>query len=119
MYVPLARDLAVRGVASLRFDLEGFADTPPRPGMAPDSYSPYFVDNTRAAIDFLQAECGVDRVVLVGMCSGAYHAFHTALADSRVAAIVLLRPQVFSWEEGEALDEDRSENYKLWRYFDT
>ncbi len=117
MYVPLARELATRGIVSLRFDLEGFADSPPRAASPPDSYSPFMVDNTRTAIDFLQTTCGVNRIVVAGMCSGAYHAFHTALVDSRVTATLLLRPQVFSWEKDEALDQERRKNYRIWRYY--
>ncbi|MGO9709504.1 MAG: serine aminopeptidase domain-containing protein [Polyangiaceae bacterium] len=117
MYVPLSRILAARGFTSLRFDIESFADSPPREGVPPnDSYSTYAVTNAQAAIDFLRSR-GVNRIVLAGMCSGAYHAFHTALADSRVAGAIMLRPQVFSWGEGEALDKQRHKNARAWSHY--
>jgi pimeloyl-ACP methyl ester carboxylesterase len=119
MYVPLSRLLAARGFVSLRFDIESFGDSPPREGVpANDSYSTYATVNAQAAIDYLRAR-GVDRIVLAGMCSGAYHSFHTALADTRVAGAVMLRPQVFSWAEGEALDKQRRKNAREWTHYST
>jgi hypothetical protein len=40
--------------------------------------------------------------VLVGLCSGAYVAFHSA-ADPRVAGVVLINQQTFHWKKGDSL----------------
>jgi pimeloyl-ACP methyl ester carboxylesterase len=118
MYVPLSRAMAARGFVSLRFDLESFGDSPPRDGVpGGDSYSSYAAVNAQAAIDYLRSTRGVDRIVVVGMCSGAYHAFHAALADDRVSGIIMLRPQVFSWDEGEALDKERQRKVRDWVHY--
>ena len=63
-------------------------------------YSKDSVIDVRAAIDALSAR-GCDRFVLLGLCSGAYAAFQTALADSRVVAQVLLNPRRLSVAAGD------------------
>jgi hypothetical protein len=99
-------------------DIEGFGDSPPRAG-APrnDSYSSYATINARAAIDYLKTTRAVENIVLCGMCSGAYHVFHTALADERVNCAIMIRPQVFSWGDGEAIDPDRHSGYREWLHY--
>ncbi len=42
--------------------------------------------------------------MLVGLCSGAYVAFHLGATDPRVVAEVLINPQTFEWREGDSLD---------------
>jgi pimeloyl-ACP methyl ester carboxylesterase len=118
MYVPLMRALAERGFASLRFDIEGIAESSPRPGARNnDVYTTLAVSNVEAAMAELRARRGVDRIFLVGLCSGAYHAFHTGLHDRSVTGAILINPQTFSWKEGDALDVQRWENYNSSRYY--
>lgn len=96
MWVDAARRWAEAGVAVVRFDLSGFGDT--GPGLTPlDTeafYADELVDQVRAVIDGL-AEVGLpDRVMLAGLCSGAYSTWHTAVDDPRVVGAVLLNPKV-------------------------
>jgi hypothetical protein len=52
-----------------------------------------------AAIDFLCR--GQDAgVIVLGLCSGAYLGFHTALADKRVRGLALVNQQKYVWVEG-------------------
>lgn len=99
----IARTLAVSGVPSLRVDLAGIGDSPDRP----DGTSPIFaVDawhDLRHAIDHLDAQ-GAGPVVLLGMCSGAYAAFHAAYHDDRVAGVVLANLPCFDWHPDNDLD---------------
>jgi pimeloyl-ACP methyl ester carboxylesterase len=107
MYVPMARELAQKGFATLRFDLNGVGDTPRIPGGERNPiYSKAFVKDVRAAIDAL-AELGFERFVAVGLCSGAYLAFHSALAEPRLEGVVLVNAQTFDWKDGDSLEVKR------------
>lgn len=90
MNVSLARALAAAGHLVLRFDLSGIGDSDPRG----DGLSPLeaHLADIREVIDALQASRGVQRVVLLGLCSGADHAVIYAAQDARVVGAVLLDP---------------------------
>ncbi len=90
LHVQLARALAAVGVASLRFDFSGMGDSPHRV----DQLSIYDIVRREPveAMDAL-AQHGFERFVLVGMCSGAYSAFHAACDDTRVAAAIMINPE--------------------------
>ncbi|HEV7529993.1 MAG TPA: alpha/beta hydrolase [Solirubrobacteraceae bacterium] len=101
MWVETARRWAALGVPTLRLDLEGIGDaggdTSPFGEMA-QLYVPALVDQVRGALDDLaERELG-PRFVLAGLCSGAYWAFHAALADERVVAAYLLNPRALFWD---------------------
>lgn len=90
LHVTLARELAARGVPSLRFDLSGLGDSEPRRDELP------LLDGNladiRAAVDAVSATTG--RVVLVGLCSGADLSIVYASSDERVIGAVLLDPSI-------------------------
>lgn len=88
LHVRLAASLAARGFRTLRLDYSGVGDTPVRRDRIPIHDAR--VLETRSALDWLQAEHGVERFVLAGICTGADNAFRTALADDRVAGLILL-----------------------------
>ncbi|THV20279.1 alpha/beta fold hydrolase [Peteryoungia ipomoeae] len=102
--VNLARNLARRGIPSLRFDAAGVADSPARPG-APDQvlYSDFQEHDVREALDFL-AQHSAAPIVVVGRCSGAYLAIRSALSDPRINGVVCANPFVFAWDK--AIDVD-------------
>lgn len=104
MYVDFGRQWAAEGFTVARFDLSGVGDTPAREGHPENTvYSPQFVGDARASMDFL-AQRGVERFVLVGLCSGAYVAYHTAAVDPRATGLVLINAQTFRWHPGDQLD---------------
>jgi len=97
--VDLSRRLAASGFASLRFDFAGLADSV-APGDAPSHvFETDRVPDFRAAIDALE-HLGYRRFAIEGMCSGAYHAFHAALADARVGELMLVNLPFFEWPKG-------------------
>jgi dienelactone hydrolase len=102
MWVEAARRWAAAGVLALRLDVEGIGDADGDGTSYRDDaalYTPAFVPQVLAAVDFLQARGVASRFVLGGLCSGAYWSFHAALQDSRISAVLLLNPRVLIWSD--------------------
>ncbi|HEY7932751.1 MAG TPA: alpha/beta fold hydrolase [Solirubrobacteraceae bacterium] len=100
MWVQIARRWAVRGVPTLRLDLEGIGDADgdaERFDTLAELYVPELVEQVRAALDVLEARGLPRRYVLIGLCSGAYWSFHGALCDQRVSAALMLNPRAIFW----------------------
>ena len=103
MWTEQARAWAARGVPSVRLDAVGIGDGGGDPnGIEPgDShFSGDFEVQLETVLDALGEEGMGTRFLLVGLCSGAYHAYRTAVADQRVAAAVLINPSVVIWRPG-------------------
>jgi hypothetical protein len=88
LYVHIARRLARDGHVALRFDFSGIGDSEARRDALP------FVESAplevREAMNLLEKKHGIDRFVLIGLCSGADMAFKVAGIDPRVIATVQL-----------------------------
>ena len=88
LHVDIARRLAAAGHAVLRFDMSGVGDSELQSGGL------LYIERSRQdvveAIDAISAMVGSQRVVLMGLCTGAFNAFRAALIDDRVAGCVLL-----------------------------
>jgi alpha-beta hydrolase superfamily lysophospholipase len=118
LYVKMARAWGAQGFSVLRFDLAGIGDSRLAEGYVESRlYSKESVTDVQAAMSFMQRFRGIDRFVLVGLCSGAYVAFHAALADPRVAGEVLINPATFSWKPGDPLDAAMQTVYKSTRFY--
>ncbi len=94
LWVELARSWASEGLAVLRVDMSGIGDSPPRPGQPVD-----VIYSREALEDVADIVAGVSpgapsAVVLMGLCSGAYHALRTG-ADLGVGGVLAINP-VFS-----------------------
>ena len=85
--VTIARELAAQGIPALRFDLAGHGDSA-RPSGA-YSFEAQAVIDLRSAMDALAAAAKVERFVIFGYCSGAYHAYAAALEDERIAGLLM------------------------------
>ncbi|MFL6692037.1 MAG: alpha/beta fold hydrolase [Ramlibacter sp.] len=104
VYVRMARTLAAAGHRVLRLDVAGIGDSPPAPGQpAGNLYERNSVHDVHAAIDAL-AQRGCREIVLMGICSGSYLSFQTALADDRVDGIVLMNARLLEWTPGQPGD---------------
>lgn len=114
--VSLARRLACEGVASFRMDVGGVGDGADRPGAADTLdqvlYHPDLVGDVSAALDWLEAN-GYPRIALMGACSGAHLALHSAAADARVQGLVLVNIQRFVWREGETVEQAIASSYAV------
>jgi pimeloyl-ACP methyl ester carboxylesterase len=89
--VRMARKLAEMGHPCFRFDFSGIGDSEPRRDTLAAAESA--VVETREAMDLIGArKGGVNRFILIGLCSGADMAFKTAQVDERVVGLVQLDP---------------------------
>jgi alpha-beta hydrolase superfamily lysophospholipase len=96
LYVPLARELAARGHVVLRYDLGGIGDSAPPPGAAENvAYPAHALDDAREAIAFVSKQAPGRRVILAGLCSGAWHAFCAAKDGLQVDGIVSVNPPLY------------------------
>jgi pimeloyl-ACP methyl ester carboxylesterase len=92
MHVTLARTLAEAGHSVLRVDLSGLGDSELRDdGLSPLDGN---MADIRDVLDMLQTTRQMQKVVLVGLCSGADHSVIYAGSDPRVAGVVLLDPSI-------------------------
>ncbi len=103
--VDFARYLAKHGIACLRFDFAGLGDSIGPPGkenLLTHTFSDRLPD-IRAALDALEKQ-GFRRFGMLGLCSGAYHAFHAALADPRLSRLLLVNLPLFQLPTRNVLD---------------
>jgi len=90
-YTEWAREAALRGCPALRFDIRGLGDSPPeRAETLNVLYREETRQDVREAVSVACDRTGSSSVALVGLCAGAYQAFHAARSDARVGALVLL-----------------------------
>jgi pimeloyl-ACP methyl ester carboxylesterase len=103
--VTSGRAMAQAGVTTFRMDFAGLGDS----AGGPAEDRPHLFDASRdaeisAALDMLEGH-GYRRFILTGICAGAYHAFHGALADSRVVAVYAVNLPKFRWPVGDDPDQ--------------
>ncbi|HUR89956.1 MAG TPA: alpha/beta fold hydrolase [Ramlibacter sp.] len=119
VYVKVARDLAAAGYRVLRMDVGGVGDSRIEDGFSPDQmYRDYATTDVSAAIDML-VERGCSRVFLLGICSGAYLAFQTALKDPRVSGQMIINARLLEWdtEKNGPWQASMQQYYKSTRYY--
>jgi len=88
--VKIARLLGQLGFTSLRFDFSGVGDSSVRKDNLP--YHKSVILETQEAIDFVHSAKGIQRFILLGICSGAMNAFEVARRDPRVRGVILINP---------------------------
>jgi pimeloyl-ACP methyl ester carboxylesterase len=99
VWVDLARACATDGLRCLRMDLSGLGESPTRPGRTEGVEFP--ADALVDMADMRQAvtaEFG-SQLMLVGLCSGGYHAIETALLDP-VMSVCAINPAIslYPWD---------------------
>lgn len=117
LYVTWARAFAAEGLSTLRFDRPGLGDSPAIGEVENYVYSARSAAWSREAMDFLVRSARADRFVLMGLCSGAYVSYHSALADGRVVGAVLVNPLTFRWREGDSLEVVTRKSFSSTRFY--
>ncbi|WP_446901856.1 alpha/beta hydrolase [Burkholderia sp. YIM B11467] len=92
--VRIARELARRGIASLRFDGRGIGDSVSGSGARAPVYSSTVVEDVATAAHWLK-EQGYRHVVSFGICSGAYSALRAALVGRALSGVISVNLQSF------------------------
>ena len=111
LYVSLARQLAAKGFPCLRMDLCGLGDSvTPYTERENDPYPATALRDIDRTLECLESQFGVRRVVLMGLCSGAYAAFQAAaqLSSPLLTESVLINPVTLHWNENLPLTWDRA-----------
>ncbi len=86
LHVDLARSLARHGIASLRFDISGIGESF---GVGVGGRSiDRAADEISQAIDWIEQNTKIEKVILFGLCSGADDSLHAAVRDDRVVGVV-------------------------------
>ena len=104
--VRMARKLAASGTSSLRIDLGGIGDSDETVGWTHADRSTQLFDDAalrdvHAALDALEQR-GFSHCFVIGVCSGAHHAFQAALRDSRIVGVALANLPAFDRQAGGA-----------------
>jgi PST family polysaccharide transporter len=101
LWVELARRWACFGIRSVRVDVSGIGDSPLRAGQRERvPYPPEIFEDVADIASDLRPDDPHD-VVLVGLCSGGYHAIECGI-DLGVRGICAINPTLapFSWQHG-------------------
>jgi alpha-beta hydrolase superfamily lysophospholipase len=118
MNVELAREFASRGYLAFRFDAAGLGESLAAPGARENRiYTKDSVADVEAAMTLLEKTRHASRFVLVGLCSGAYLAFHATIKDPRVAGQILLSSYAFEWQEGDPVAPKMREPFRSTRFY--
>jgi pimeloyl-ACP methyl ester carboxylesterase len=109
LWVETARRWAARGVPSFRLDLTSIGESDGLDERLPVEmlYREHLVEEVTAAMEMLERRIGARRFILVGLCAGAFWAFHSAVKAERVRSAVLINPRLFFWDP--EVDERRNE----------
>jgi pimeloyl-ACP methyl ester carboxylesterase len=107
--VRIAREMARRGIASLRIDARGIGDSPPvSRGVVTDTpisiHANSTIEDVATAAAWLKRK-GYNAVVTFGICSGAYSALRAALIESAITGVIAVNLQRFYVPEDMTLRE--------------
>jgi len=114
--VNIARWLAANGIASLRMDGSGTGDSSLETGERGQPYSVQGDHDLTAGVDELSRRFGTS-VLVLGMCSGAFHALRAAYDDHRISGLMLLNLQKFVWQGGESLSVVQRTTFRTTRFY--
>jgi predicted alpha/beta hydrolase len=120
LYVLLARQLASRGFRCFRMDIGGLGDS--LTSGCEGENNPYLATAFRdieVALEDLETRLGARHMVLMGLCSGAYFAFQSAvqIANPVLVESVLINPLTFFWKDGMSLEASPATEIAKFHYY--
>ena len=107
LYVFLARQLAAQGFRTVRLDFCSLGDSVSSDSeYENDPHPATAFRDVDLILKQLQQRYGATKIVLMGLCSGAYAAFQSAaqLQNPVLVESILINPLTFFWKEGMSLD---------------
>lgn len=111
--VPIARDCAVSGYVAMRFELGGNGDSPAPPGAGTNEPFPtHAAANIRSAVEAMRRDLGVERVIVLGHCAGAWATYRAAVTDAGADEYILLNWMNFYATPGANTARDEVVNYR-------
>lgn len=120
LHVRLARHLAKLGYPCLRVDISGLGDSPADDvSHENDAYAATAFRDVALTCDYLKRLQPGRLIVLMGLCSGAYAAFQSAvqLPHPEVIEGIMLNPLTFFWREGMSLTTSPTQRLQTWHYY--
>jgi pimeloyl-ACP methyl ester carboxylesterase len=107
--VRIAREMARRGIASMRIDARGIGDSPPRTAQGPLDLVPSIhasttIEDVATAAAWLKRK-GYHTVISFGICSGAYSALHASLVEPTLTAVIAVNIARFYIPPGMSMAE--------------
>lgn len=100
MYTRWARHWAEQGWVSMRIDLPGLGNSPPRDGEpACEVHLRHATQDILAAVTQMQTVHGLQQVHLIGLCSGAFHALGAAFEGVPVRSVTAINQMVYFWQD--------------------
>jgi hypothetical protein len=102
--VRIAREMARRGIASMRIDARGIGDSPPRTAhgpldLVPSIHASTTIEDVGTAAAWLKRK-GYHTVISFGICSGAYSALRASLVEPALTAVIAVNLARFHIPEG-------------------
>ncbi len=105
MHVVWARRWAREGVAVMRIDLPGLGDSEACADECEgEAYAISSAPAIAQALAELRARCGAVDCQIIGICSGAFHAYRAAVAGLPVRSLVLINQAAYRWGARSRLD---------------
>ncbi len=108
MFTKMARRAEAQGFCSLRFDFRGRGDSE---GATQDTTLTTMIADAVAATRFLLAETGLERVALIGDCSGSEVALGAGPLHQAIAAMVLWSAPIVA---GDRRLSDSAKRRRIW-----
>ncbi len=102
-WVEYARELALAGFASFRLDFSGWGESPDREHAPGRPYDQHGIREVGEAVGALR-ERGHRRIVLAGLCAGAWVGLRAAL-NVEVEGVIAINPQLY-WQPGDPVEAD-------------
>lgn len=107
IYTTICREIASQGLDTFRIDLQGLGES--TISSVSDENHPYpksALSDARETLDYLKNEYGYENFILLGICSGAHTAFHSAILEAgiNISKVVLINPLTFLWKDGMSLE---------------
>lgn len=107
LWPTLSRHWAAQGATVLRVDLPGIGESTALANLGENRvYSQQYMQSLAQTLSYMRSRIQDADVHLVGLCSGATHAFKAAAQQQEWSSFVLINPLTFAYEEAGESDTE-------------